>query len=217
LEPETFSRSGSNPTTPATSYRQFLDDYLQEHSASLLGTLQSYVLRMGLAAGPMMREIAQEVFQESVVEALASIERYNPQMPLRPWFLGIAVNVIKRRKTLLARRFQREVSLGQLAGQHPELPDENAVLDALLPPEMSGPAQIVEANEEAAALLALVSAEDQQILRLVALEGHQPISLAQELHITPGAARVRLHRALSRLRAAWKAQHEEKQKGAPHA
>ena len=201
----------------AASYRQYLNEYLQEHSASLLGTLQSYVLRMGLAAGPMMREIAQEVFQESVVEALASIERYNLHMPLRPWFLGIAVNVIKRRKTLQARRFQREVSLGQLAGQHPELPDENAVLDALLPPEMSGPAQIVEANEETAALLALVSAEDQQILRLAVLEGHQHISLAQELHTTPGAARVRLHRALSHLRAAWKAQHEEKQKGAPHA
>lgn len=217
MEPETFSRSGSNPTAPAASYRRFLDDYLQEHSASLLGTLQSYVLRMGLAAGPMMREIVQEVFQESVVEALASIERYNPRMSLRPWFLGIAVNVIKRRKTLQAQRFQHEVSLGQLAGQHSELPDENAVLDALLPPEMSGPAQMVEANEETAALLALVSAEDQQILRLAVLEGHQHISLAQELHTTPGAARVRLHRALSRLRAAWKAQHEEKQKGAPHA
>jgi RNA polymerase sigma factor (sigma-70 family) len=217
LESETFSRSESNPTASATSHQQYLNDYLQEHSASLLSTLQSYVLRMGLAAGPMMREIVQEVFQESVVEALASIERYNPQMPLRPWFLGIAVNVIKRRKTLLARRFQREISLGQLAGQHPELPNENAILDTLLPPEISGPAQIVEENEEAFALLALVSAEDQQILRLVVLEGHQSISLAQELHTTPGAARVRLHRALSRLRVAWKAQHEEKQKGVPHA
>lgn len=199
---------------PTTSSQQFLHAYLQEHSASLLGTLQIYVLRMGLAAGSMVSEITQEVFQESVVEALASIGRYNPQMPLRPWFLGIAVNVIKRRKTLLARRFQREVSLGQLAGQYPELLDENAILDALLPPEMSGPAQIVEANEEAAALLALVSAEDQQILRLAVLDGHQHVALAQKLHTTPGAARVRLHRALSRLRAAWKAQHEEKQKGA---
>lgn len=219
MNPEAFSgqRTGplGQPVAPA-NFHQVLRDYLQENSDSLLGTLRSYVLRMGLAVGAETQEIALEIFQESITEALASSGRYKREMPLRAWLLGIAVNVMKRRKVLLARRFLREESLGNLARRHPNQPDENAVLDALLPPVMTGPAQIVEANEQAAALLALVSPEDQYILRLAVLEGHQHTSLAQELGITPGTARVRLHRALSRLRTAWKTQQEKEQKGARH-
>lgn len=206
----------TGPASPAAAFasaRKVLEDYLQGDTASLLGTLRSYVLRMGLASGVEVPEVALEVFQESAAEALAHAERFDQQASPRAWLLGIAVNIIKRRLVLRARGFRREESLGHLVRRYPHLPDENAVLDSLLPPETIGPAQIVESSEQARALLALVSPEDQRILRLAVLEGHQHISLAQELGTTPGTARVRLHRALSRLRLAWTAQQEKQEKG----
>ncbi|GHO78127.1 hypothetical protein KSD_58980 [Ktedonobacter sp. SOSP1-85] len=211
-----FARQKTGPIdqveTPAGA-QKLLRDYLQENTASLLGTLRGYVLRMGLAVGAEVQEVALEIFQECVAEALASAERFDLQAPPRAWLLGIAVNIMKRRKVVQAKRFQREELLSNLARRHPNLPDENAVLDYLMPSVTTDPSQIVEADEQAAALLALVSPEDQHILRLAVLEGHQHTSLAQELGTTPGAARVRLHRTLSRLRVAWQEQQEKRQKG----
>lgn len=48
-------------------------------------------------------------------------------------------------------------------------------------------------------LLALLSADDQEILRLAAWEELNPAEIAQLLGISPSAARVRLHRARKRL------------------
>jgi DNA-directed RNA polymerase specialized sigma24 family protein len=52
-------------------------------------------------------------------------------------------------------------------------------------------------------MLALVAPEDQRVLRLAILADFQRETLARELGISPVAARVRLHRALNRLRSAW--------------
>lgn len=212
-----FSEPGHPPAdqpAASASAQKLLRDYLQESAASLLSTIRSYVLRMGLAVGSEVQDIAQEIFQESVVEALTSAERFDHQASPRAWILGIAVNVIKRRKVVLARQFKRETHLGDLTQRYPDVPDEQAVLDKIMPPVTSGPEQIVETHEQAAELLALVSRQDQYILRLAVLEGHQHTSLARELGTTPGTARVRLHRALGRLRVAWKTQQEQRQKGA---
>ncbi|MBX3061605.1 MAG: hypothetical protein KF726_01440 [Anaerolineae bacterium] len=48
--------------------------------------------------------------------------------------------------------------------------------------------------------MALVSVEDARLLKLAVLHDLDGDELAQELGITAGAARVRLHRALRRLR-----------------
>ncbi len=75
MDPEAFSGQRTDPMRqPATSasFQQVLRDYLQENSASLLGTLRGYVLRMGLAAGTETQEVVLEIFQESIVEALTS-------------------------------------------------------------------------------------------------------------------------------------------------
>lgn len=212
-----FAEQGTDPEhrlTAVTGAQQLLSTYIQEHSSALLGILRSYVQRMGLATGPAVSETVLEVFHETVTEALAHAARFNEDITPRAWLLGIAVNVIKRQKTARAKRSQREMSLGDLIRHYPDLPDENAMLDTLLPPVTTGPAQIVEANEQVAALLALVSPEDQHILSLAVLEGYQHIPLAKELGTTPGTARMRLHRALQRLRAAWVEQ--QSQKGPDH-
>jgi len=62
-------------------------------------------------------------------------------------------------------------------------------------------------------MLSLVSEEDQQVLRLALLEEVKAEALAQRLGTTIGTARMRLHRALRRLRTAW----DEQLKGERHA
>lgn len=197
--------------------RDRLRDFLQQNSASLLGTLRTYVSRMGFAQGSQMQEMALEVLQETIAEVLAHAERFDWQAPLMPLLLGIAANILKRRKVEQAKRFQREELLSNVALRYPNLPDEDAVLDLLVPPVLIGPAQIVEANEQVATLFALISPEDQRVLRLAVLEGHQHTTLAQELGTTPGTARMRLHRALKRLRVAWQTLQEQLEKGVHHA
>ncbi|GHO50638.1 RNA polymerase sigma factor [Ktedonospora formicarum] len=216
MNPQHISRQRLGPTDQveaSASTQKLLRSYIEENTASLLGTLRVYVLRMGLASGKEIQEVALEIFQESVIEALASAQRFDQQAPPRAWLLGIAANIMKRRKVVQAKQLQREETMSHLVRRYPNLPDENAALDSLMPVVMNDPSQVVEADEQAAIILALVSQEDQYILRLAVLEGHQHMSLAHELGITPGAARARLHRALSRLRIAWKTQWAKRQKG----
>lgn len=215
MDSPSFSRdkTGQENKQAGFAYEQdLLREFLQKNSASVLGVLHIYVQRMGLAWGSQVSEIALEIFQETASEALAHADRFAGDKQPMPLLLGIAANMIRRRKVEQAKRYRREELLSDVARRYPNLADEDALLDTLLPPVTTGPAQIVESNEQAAALLALVSPEDQRILRLAVLDGHQHTSLAQELGTTPGTARMRLHRALSRLRAAWKTQQEKLQK-----
>jgi RNA polymerase sigma factor (sigma-70 family) len=192
-----------------------LREFLQQRSAALLGVLHLYVQRMGLAHGSQVPEMALEIFQETASEALAHADRFAGSVQTMPLLLGIAANLIRRRKVEQAKRYRREESLSEMARRAPQPADEQTLLESLLP-ATSGPAQIVESNDEAAAMLALVSPEDRHVLRLAVLEGHQHTSLARELGTTPGTARMRLHRALNRLRAAWKAREEQAQKEIRH-
>jgi RNA polymerase sigma-70 factor (ECF subfamily) len=191
--------------------KQVLLEYIQAHAAALHGTVRLYVLRAGLASGDHVPAAALEVVQDTIVEALAHVDRYRPDREPMAWLLGIAINVIKRHQRTTGRRARREISFGQLSTHAPEPLVEADLLDHLLPSFETGPEQTVEADEEARALLALVTVEDQQILRLAVLEGFDSASLAARLKTSPGASRTRLHRALSRLRAAWRALQEEQQ------
>jgi RNA polymerase sigma-70 factor (ECF subfamily) len=169
----------------------------------LLGTLRLYVLRAGLASGEQVQAVALEILQETVVEALAHAERYHSDGQPMAWLLGIAINMIRRRKTTNARLATREISLARLSSQASQPISEADLLDQLIPDPQNGPEQEIEADEQAHALLALVSDEDQRILRLALLDGFDRAALAERLGTSAGTARMRLHRALNRLRAAW--------------
>lgn len=202
--------SEPEPSRPASGdNKQQLLDYIQEHAVALLGTVRLYVLRAGLASGDRVPAAALEVVQDTIVEALAHVDRYRPDSQPMAWLLGIAVNMIRRHQRTAGRRARREISFAHLATRASEPLAEADLLDHLLPSSVTGPEQTVEADEEARALLALVSVADQQILRLAVLAGFDSAALAERLKTSPGASRVRLHRALSRLRAAWRAHQEE--------
>ena len=200
------------PTVTASD-NMWLVDFITDNVASLLGILRSYVQRMGLARGEEVSAVAVEVLQEVVIEALDHADRFNPTGQPMAWLLGIAINVIKRKKVELAKHSQRELSIGEISLAQEEHLSEDELFDQIMADSSAGPDQEIAANEQAELLLSLVSPEDQQILMLAFLQGFEREALAEKLGISPGATRVRLHRALKRLRLAWSEQHLKFQEG----
>lgn len=199
--------------TPADSDNTKLIEFIADNVASLLGIIRSYVRRMGLASGEDVAAVALEVLQEAVLEALDHADRFDPTGQPMAWMLGIAINVIKRNKSMLKKRSQRELSMSDLSHMQEDGLSESELFDQLTVNAYAGPDQEIAANEQAELLLSLVSPEDQQILMLAFLQGFEREALAQKLGISPGATRVRLHRALKRLRLVWSEQHLKYQKG----
>ncbi|GCE14747.1 RNA polymerase sigma factor [Tengunoibacter tsumagoiensis] len=196
--------------------RQQLLDFLTEQTPALLGTLRSYVQRMGLAQNGEISAVAADVLQEVVVEALEHSERFDPTRQPMAWLLGIALNVIKRKRTEVAKRSQRELSFAHLTvlrSEHQESSAAENLLEQLVSCSIEGPERKLESDEQAQFILSLVSDEDRKVLQLAIVHDFERDVLAQALGITAVAARVRLHRALARLRIAWQALQQQQQVG----
>ena len=169
----------------------------------MIGTLRYYLSRAGTADQPL-DAAAQELLNDVVVEALAHEERFRPDGQPRAWLLGIAANLIRRRQVERAKRDQREPLVRDLFTADANVLSEDEMFDRFSALADADP--LDEAEGEIAALMHTLSDDDQRVLRLAILTGLDGDSLARELETTPGAARVRLHRALHRLRAAYHAQ-----------
>jgi len=206
MEPDTARGVAYVTPTDAASSKQRIVDFLTDNVAALLGILRSYVKRMGLARGEEVAAAAVEVLQEVVVEALDHADRFNPTRQPMAWLLGIATNIIKRKKAEIARRSRRELFIGELSTAQQEPLSEDELFDQITSCASTAPDQDIEANEQAVMMLSLVSPEDRQLLLLAFLYGFEREAMAEKLGITPVAARVRLHRALNRLRLAWREQ-----------
>jgi RNA polymerase sigma factor (sigma-70 family) len=196
----------SIPQAPVTSdAKNQILECIQSNTSSLLGTICLYVQRLGLASGMEAHEVASEVLQEVVIEALDHIDSFVATGQPRAWLLGIAINVIKQKKVKEAKRYRREILFGRLSLQYSSLEQvsDADLLDQIAPSSIAGPEQAIETSEEVTSLLSLVSKDDQQVLRLAFLEDFDREALAERLGTSTGAARMRLHRALSRLREAW--------------
>ncbi len=182
-----------------------LREFIEHESGALLSTLRTYLWRAGLAGrGEPLDVAAQDLLNELIAEALAHEDRFDPTRPPRAWLLGIAANLIKRRQTDLARRDRREPLLRDLAAAMQDDMDDGELFDRV------AALTALDIQQDAAAdLLASVAPADAQVLQLALLNGLDGDSLARELGISPGAARVRLHRAIQRLRAAYHAQEED--------
>jgi len=212
MEPDTAG-SAVYATSTATFTKQHIAEFITDNIPSILGILRSYVRRMDLARGEEVAAAAVDVLQEIVVEALDHADRFNPTGQPMAWLLGIGANVMKRKKVELAKRSWRECFIGDLSLEQQEPLSEDELFDQITVCTSAGPEEDIEANEQAMLLLSLVSPEDQQLLFLAFLYGFEREALAKKLGITPVAARVRLHRALNRLRLAWRGQHLNLQEG----
>ncbi len=196
--------------------KEVLYAFLRDHTTELLAAIRLYAVRLNLASGEAARLAAHEILQEVAVEALIHAERFDPQRQPMAWLLGIAVNVIRRKQTHEARQRRREVSVSRLgsplwggAGEH-ERPDDDDLL-AGLAPSVAGPEDEVDSSEQTDELLALVAPGDREVLQLALVEGAERGMLAERLGTTPGAASMRLHRALNRLRSAWLARQRQQE------
>lgn len=201
---------------PRLANQTRLRAYIEAEAGALRGTLRLYVRRAGLAQGDAVAAAADDLLNEVVVEALTHAQRFRPDGQPKAWLLGIAANLVRRRQADRARRERREplvADLGSPGAEGAAAADAGAVSEAELfdrlarsTARQAEPEAALEADEAAAALLALVSPADRQVLRLAILHELNGEMLAGALRVSPGAARVRLHRALNRLRAALAAQ-----------
>lgn len=185
------------PTNVLTANRDYLRQFLQSETDGLARTLRLYAWRAGL---PADESSVGELLNETVVEALAHAERFDINRSPRAWLLGIAANLVRRRSAAVARLNAREPLAADLSPGSLGL-SEDAVFErlAVMGHDISSEADVLLIQQIRDAL-GLLSAEDQKIIRLFAEGGLSGEALGQALGIRPGAARVRLHRALSRLR-----------------
>ncbi|MBZ0283217.1 MAG: sigma-70 family RNA polymerase sigma factor [Anaerolineae bacterium] len=180
-----------------------LRQFIEAESGGMLGTLRFYLYRAGLGGrGQPLDAAANELLSEVVAEALAHEDRFIPTGQPRAWLLGIAANLVRRRQVEFARRDQREPLVRDLYPGLEEAMSDDELFDWMIQRADVDTVEELERDQSAAALLNAVSPDDARVLRLAILNGLDGDSLARMLGISPGAARVRLHRALNRLRAA---------------
>ena len=176
--------------------RKYLEAIIENEALILERIIHSYVIRMGLAADQAAQEVAREILSDTTVTAIECVHSYDPTRRPVPWLLGIALNQIRRR--IQNQQRSREILVRDLYSNTADGYSDDELFErfALLARDSSS----LEVQENITAFLEPLSAEDQQIIRLAILEDLNSAAIAHELAITPAAARVRLHRALKRLR-----------------
>ncbi|MBL8154901.1 MAG: sigma-70 family RNA polymerase sigma factor [Anaerolineae bacterium] len=193
--------------------RSRLRQFIERESNALLGTLRMYLVRAGLERHSQpLDAAAAELLNEVVCEALRHEHRFRPSGQPRAWLLGIAANLIRRWQAESFRRERREPLVRDLAPQVEEAFSEDELFDHLAALAESGAVNGPEGDGEMLALLDALAPDDARVIRLAILNGLNGEALAAELGVTPGAARVRLHRALKRLRAQIEAEPAEKER-----
>lgn len=186
----------------SSASQELLRQFIRDETQSLLPTLRLYILRAGLVSESMAASEAVDLLSDVVVEALAHVNRFRPGGQPKAWLLGIAANLIKRRKVELAKRQQREPVVRDLYPYIEDAMTEDELFERLGAASVSDqPGEALEADEVVSSMLSQLSDDDERIIRLAVLHEMDGKTLARELSLTPGAARVRLHRALNRLRA----------------
>lgn len=178
-----------------------LSNCIEENLSQLMRDIRLYGRKAKLV-GPESERVVEELLNETIREAFDHLDRFDSLRQPMAWLLGIAANVVNRRKAEQAKQYYREVKVADLniATQN-DLTDEDA-FDLVARLALDNASKNLEANEEAQWMLSLVSDSDRQILRLMILEEMDSQAVALALGIKAATARQRLHRALERLRAA---------------
>src|SRR5689334_24680774 len=115
-----LTRWGKDRAMEVQGGRRRLEVFIESEGGSVAKAVRYYVLRAGLASGVGVAQLADELFNDMVVEALRSADRLKPDMHPKPWLLGIAANLVKRRRTEMAKRDRREPLMRDL---YPDMED----------------------------------------------------------------------------------------------
>lgn len=178
-----------------------LRQFIEAESPTLLRTLRLYAMRGRLATLERVADtIAAELLSEVTIEALSHAERFDPSRQPMAWLLGIAANLVKRRQVEMARHNRREPLARDLSNDPTGTLSDEDLFDWLA--TLSHEHQDPDCDEldHMWAMIDSLRPGDRNVLELAFLNDLDGEALAKELGIRPGAARVRLHRALLRLR-----------------
>jgi RNA polymerase sigma factor (sigma-70 family) len=177
------------PDHPPASADSLLEDAYRSTGSAVLG----YALR---------RSASREDALDVVAETFATAWRRRADLPvdpdeIRPWLFGIA----RRCLANTVRGSNRAARLGErLAAAFDET-------GAVVPDPAASHGEDGRVHEA----LALLSPDDRELVTLIAWEGLTPAEAAEVLGIPAGTARVRLHRARPRLRAALSIQNPDQE------
>jgi RNA polymerase sigma factor (sigma-70 family) len=152
---------------------------------AIVRTYQEPVFRMAyLILGE--RHEAEDAAQETLIRAYRSLDRFDPQRPLKPWLLSIAANTAKNRRRAGWRYTQAIKRLFRLEAGVAADPYEgsNQAVDSL---NLWQAVQSLPLN-------------DQQIIYLRYFMELSVAETAGALDIAPGTVKSRLNRALVRLK-----------------
>jgi RNA polymerase sigma factor (sigma-70 family) len=168
------------PEHPPPSSASLLEDAYRTAGSAVLG----YALR---------RTASREDALDVVAETFATAWRRRDDVPvdageIRPWLFGIA----RRCLANTARGHRRAARLGE------RLAEAFGEAGASIPDPAGSHGEDNRLHEA----LGLLTPDDRELVTLIAWEGLTPAEAAQVLDIPAGTARVRLHRARTRLRAA---------------
>jgi RNA polymerase sigma-70 factor (ECF subfamily) len=179
--------------------RHRLEEFIEADTGALRRTLRYYLSRSGLATASELDEAANDLLNEVVAEAYACLDRLAADAQPRAWLLGIAANLIKRQQVAKAKRERREPLIRDLyTGQQEQMSDEE--LFDLLPNMGYSTTSDLEADENLEVLLRGLTKTDADCLRYAVMRDMDGNALASILGVSVNAARVRMHRALNRLR-----------------
>jgi RNA polymerase sigma-70 factor (ECF subfamily) len=128
------------------------------------------------------RESAEDVVADTF--AIAWRRRDRIPSPALPWLYAIASNVIANQSRSSGRRHSLDLRLAQ---------------EASVSAPRGDPADSLAGRDELAAAFGGLEEADRELLRLVAWEGLSTADAAEVIGCSPGAARVRLHRARRKL------------------
>ena len=163
-----------DPSSAAADiYRDRFESCFRDHYAKLL----AFTLRR--VGG---RELAEDVVSDAF--AVAWRRRDCIPDPALPWLYGIAANVIANQYRSTRRRHDLDLRLVHEASAGEPAPD---------------PADALARRDSFSVAFAQLSEPEREVLRLAAWDGLEVREAAQVLGCSPGAYRVRLHRARRRL------------------
>ncbi|MCR9246960.1 MAG: sigma-70 family RNA polymerase sigma factor [bacterium] len=163
-------------------------DWMVRRFSSLLVAQARYRLRGRMAAICDPEDVVNDVW----LAVLPKLERIEPRAgrytPVLLAYLG--TTVLNRVNTLVMKHLRGKPRSTELAPSR--LPEETRTVVS----------RAVQTEEHARVLAAIdeLSDDDREIVVLGAIEQRPRDEIAQKLGVTTGAARVRLHRAIERLR-----------------
>lgn len=134
------------------------------------------------------QQVADDLLAEAFLVAFSKRERYDTSRPdARPWLYGIATNLVGQHRREEVRR-HRPPSAGPPVDDHADRVAADVTAQAMR-------SMLISA-------LAALSAEDRDVLLLVAREELSYLEVAEALAIPVGTVRSRLNRARRKVREA---------------